>query len=108
MMHGDLDAEFIRKSLQLAFPELHARAVAPAAIRRDRQILSLWVAQVADLLPPSADRVDRKSGRIMVHPNTDPSGVRRQVVDTVRHRAAQLLDEKVMHPDFLGAALGTP
>lgn len=107
-MHRDLDAEFVRKGLQLAFPELHTRAVAATAVRGDRQAFGLWIADAADLLPPSADRVDRESRGVMVHPNTDPASVRGHVVDPVRDRAAQLLDQEVMYPDLLWVTLWTP
>src|SRR5437879_10069122 len=38
--------------------------------------------------------------------DTDPSGIRGQVIDPVRHRAAELLDQEVMDPDLFRVALG--
>jgi len=42
----------------------------------------------------------------MVNADTDPSGIRGQVIDPVRHRAAELLDQEVMDPDLFRVALG--
>jgi hypothetical protein len=42
----------------------------------------------------------------MVNADTDPSGIRGQVIDPVRHRAAELLVQEVMHPDLFRVALG--
>ena len=33
----------------------------------------------------------------MVHADTDPTGVGGQAVDTIRHRPAEFLDQKIMH-----------
>jgi hypothetical protein len=44
----------------------------------------------------------------MVHSNTDPTGVGGDVVDAIRHRPAEFLDQKIMHANRLGIALWTP
>ena len=42
----------------------------------------------------------------MVNADTHPSGIGGQVIDPVRHRAAELLDQEVMDPDLFRVALG--
>src|SRR6266404_9211414 len=80
--------------------------VAAAAIGGDQQSSGVGVARPPDGLPPLADAVHREGGRIMVNADTDPSGIRGQVIDPVRHRAAELLDQEVMDPDLFRVALG--
>ena len=41
----------------------------------------------------------------MVDADTDPPRIGREVVDPVRHRATQFLDQEVMDPDFFRVAL---
>ena len=61
-----------------------------------------------DGLPPLADAVHREGGRVVVNnADTHPSGIGGQVIDPVRHRAAELLDQEVMDPDLFRVALGT-
>ena len=107
-MHGDLDAQLVGKTLQLALPQPDARAVASSAIGGDHQPRGLRVASAADLGPPAADRLHGKRRGVVVHADADPSGVGREVVDAIRHRSAQLLDQEVMHADLLRLAPGTP
>ncbi len=42
----------------------------------------------------------------MVNADTHPSRIRGQVIDPVRHGAAELLDQEVMDPDLFRVALG--
>src|SRR3984893_12944712 len=102
----DVEAEFVGQLLQFAFPQPYPRAVAAAAIGGDQQSSGVGVARPPDGLPPLADAVHREGGRIMVDADTDPSGIRGQVIDPVRHRAAELLDQEVMDPDLFRVALG--
>ena len=44
----------------------------------------------------------------MIHADTDPASVRGQVVDAIRHRSAEFLDQKVMHAHLFRLALRTP
>jgi hypothetical protein len=44
----------------------------------------------------------------MVHPDTDPTGIGGEIVDPVRHRPAEFLDQEVMHPDLLGPVVRAP
>ena len=56
--------------------------------------------------PPLADAIDSKRGRVMVNADTYPTRIGGEVVDPVRHRATELLDQEVMDPDFFRVALG--
>ena len=44
----------------------------------------------------------------MVDADADPAGIGGQIVDAVRHRPAQFLDQKIMHPNLFGLALRAP
>src|SRR3984893_11174703 len=102
----DVEAEFVSQLLQLAFPQPHPRAVAAAAIGGDQQSGGLGIARPTDGAPPLADAIDGERGRVMGKPASDPTRIGCQVVDPVRHRAAELLDQEVMDADFFRVALG--
>src|ERR1700730_15645074 len=109
----DVEAEFVSQLLQLAFPQPHPRAVAaPAPSLRwgrlggDQQSGGLGIARPTDGAPPLADAIDGERGRVVVNADTHPTGIGCEVVDPVGHRAAELLDQEVMHTDFLRVALG--
>jgi len=108
MMHDDVDAQLVGKVLQLTLPEPQARAVASAAIGGDHQPRGVRVASAADLGPPAADRLHGERRGVVVHADADPSGIGREIVDAIRHRPAQVLDQEVMHPDLLWLAPRTP
>src|SRR5246127_2157700 len=102
----DAGAGSVAHLLQFAFPRPSPGAVAAAAVGGDQQSSGAGVARPPDDLPPLADAVHREGGRIMVNADTEPSGIRGQVIDPVRHRAAELLDQEVMDPDLFRVALG--
>ena len=45
------------------------------------------------------------AAHIMVDTDTDPSEIGGKIIDAVRHRPAEFLDQKVMDPDFFRVAL---
>src|ERR1700752_584820 len=102
----DVEAEFVGQLLQFAFPQPYPRAVAAAAIGGDQQSAGVGVTRPADGLPPLADAVHREGGRVVVNADTHPSAIGGQVIDPVRHRAAELLDQEIMDPDLFRVALG--
>src|ERR1700736_1098268 len=109
----DVEAELVGQLLEFAFPQPHPRAVAaPAPSLRwgrlggDQQSGRLGIARPTDGAPPLADAIDGERGRVMVNADTHPTGIGGEVVDPVRHRAAELLDQEVMDPDFFRVALG--
>src|SRR6266704_6729277 len=83
----------------------------PPGLRRgrrggDEQSGRLGIARPTDGEPPLADAVDGERGRVMVNADTDPTRIGGEVVDPVRHRAAELLDQEVMNTDLFRVALG--
>src|SRR5438132_14213422 len=66
----------------------------------------LGIARPTDGAPPLADAIDGERGRVMVNADTHPTRIGGEVVDPVRHRAAELLDQEVMDADFFRVALG--
>ena len=118
----DVDAEFVGQFLKFAFPQPDPRAVAAAApgLRRgrlggDQQSARVGVTRPTKLEPPLADAVDRKAcpwqrtggGCVVVDADAHPPGVRRKIIDAIRHRSAEPLDQKVVYPDFFRIALRT-
>src|SRR3982074_2707858 len=49
--------------------------------------------------PPRADALDGDRGRVVINADTHPTGIGGEVVDPVRYRAAELLDQEGMEPD---------
>src|SRR3984893_12219327 len=101
----NIEAEFVGQLLHLAFPQPPPRAVAAAAIGGDQQSGCLGIARPTDGAPPLTDAIDGERGRVVVNADTHPTGIGGEVVDPVRHRAAELLDQEVMDTDFFGIAL---
>ncbi len=102
------DPEFIGEPLQLAFPQTHARAVAAATIGGDQQTLCQGVANTTDVLPPAADRLHGESRRIIVNADIHPTRVGGKIINSVRHGAAEVIDQKIVHAHVLRLALGSP
>src|SRR6266436_3776536 len=105
-------AEIVGQLLEFAFPQPHPRAVAAASpgLRRgrlggDQQPGGVGIACPTDGLPPLADAIDGKGGRVMVNADTHPTRIGSEVIDPVRHRAAELLDQEVMDPNRFRVAL---
>src|SRR6266851_843635 len=56
------EADLVGELLQLGLPQPAAIAVAAAAVGGDDEAGCLEIAGVAHLMPPAADRIDRKGG----------------------------------------------
>src|SRR6185503_44136 len=108
VMHHDIDADFRGKTLQFNLPQSRARSIAAAAIGGDGQPRGGPITLVANLAPPAANGLHREGRGVVVDANTDPAGIGREVVDAIGRRPAELLDQKVMHPDFFGVAFRAP
>src|SRR6202140_2392967 len=80
----------------------------PPSISRDRQTAGAGVLLVANLVPPTADRLHCEGGRVMVDPDADPACSCGKIIDAIRHRTAQLLDQKIMYPNLFGIAPRAP
>ena len=83
VMHGDRQAAFICPPLQLPFPQSMAGSVASATVRRNVQVGRRRIGHLAITLPPGANRLYRKFRGIMVDTHTNPSGIVREIIDTI-------------------------
>src|ERR1700688_3386064 len=108
MMDLDVDADLGGKSVEFALPKTNAGAVAATTICRDHEVLGVRIADPSDLIPPATDGLLRELCRVVVHADTDPAGIGGQVVDTIRHRSAQFLDQEVVHSNRFGHSFGPP
>src|SRR6202163_1897981 len=88
----NVEAEFVSQLLKFAFPQPHPRAVAAASVGGDQQPGRVGIAYPTDGLPPLADAIDGKSGRVMVDADTHPTRIGSEVIDPVGHRPSQFLD----------------
>src|ERR1700723_2374830 len=108
MMDLDGYAQLIGQALQFELPQSRARAVRAAAVGGDDQPTRERVANLADLSPPTADRLNRESRGVVVDADGDPTRVGRQIIDSIGHSAAEFLDQEVVHAHFLRIASRTP
>src|SRR3984957_14508430 len=108
MMDLDGYTQFIGQALQFELPQSHARTVRSAAVGGDDQAPREWVANPADLSPPTADRLNREGRGVVVDADGDPARVGRQIIDSIGHGAAELLDQEVVHAHFFRIASRTP
>jgi len=104
MTDRDGQAKFICQGLQFALPQPHPCAVAAAAIGGDQQTAHLGVTRPSHALPPAPNGVDGEAGGVVVDADAHPAGVAGDVVDAIRHGAAEFGDLEVMHAHRLGVA----
>src|SRR5208282_3299753 len=91
-----------------SFHKSHPRAVRSAAVGGDDETPREGITNAADLPPPATDRLDRESGRVVVDADRDPARVGRHIINSIRHGAAEFLDQKVVHAHLFRIALATP
>src|SRR3954462_11693046 len=108
MMDRDGQTALIGQPLQLPLPQPHSRAVPAAPIGRDGLALGLRIARSPDLLPPAPDGPPRNGCRVMVLAHSDPADIGGQIINAVRHRPPQLLDQAVVPPPRFGRSFGPP
>jgi len=106
--HRDGKFEFVRQLLKLDFPETYTMPVAAAAIGGDHQTFGFGITLLSHRSPPSADRVDGKGGGVVIRADADPPDIVGDVVDAVRHGAAQLGVDEIMDVDKLGPSFAMP
>src|SRR6202042_3029561 len=108
MTDGDFHADLVGEVLQLALPQPQARAVAATPVSGDEQSFGLGIANAADLLPPATDGLYRKGCRVVVDADAAPPGVGCEIIDTIRHRPPQLLDQEVVDPHLFRLTFRPP
>ena len=82
--------------------------VAAAAVGCDHQAVGFGMAFLTHRPPPPADRIDGKAGGIVIGADADPSDIVVDVVDSVRHGAAQFGIDKIMNIDRFRGAFAMP
>src|SRR5215470_10307543 len=80
-------------------------AFAGAGLGGDQQPGRVGIARPPQVEPPLTDAVDREGGRVMDDADAYPPGVRRKIIDAIRHCSAEFLDQKVVHPDLFRTSL---
>ena len=95
---------------QLALPDAVPVAVGAARIRGDQQAGSLRVVPAAAHLPPAADGLHGKDGRVVIDTHVHPAGVAGDVVDPVRDRLLHIRagEEEAVVLHLHGLALRPP
>ena len=99
--NGDRKPVFVGPTLQFAFPKAGSMAVTAAAVRRDQQFLGIGMLFRSCTLPPLANRMDGKLGRVGRRANRDVSSLVRNVVNAVGDRAALGIAGKVINRDLV-------
>ena len=102
----DGQLELVGQLLQLDLPQPHTIAVAAAAVGGDQQPPGGGVALPAHGSPPSADRADGEACGVVIGADADPTDIVGDVVDPVRHGAAQPGIDEVVNLDRFGHAGG--
>jgi hypothetical protein len=74
----------------------------------DHKAFCFWITFPSDCPPPSADRIDRKTGGVVIRADADPSDVVGDVVDTIGHRTPQFGINKIVDIDEFRTSLSPP
>src|SRR6266702_4517958 len=72
MADGDGEACLIRQALQCDLPQPTPTRITAPSISRNQQLVGLCIGGHTHLVPPTAQGLNRKLGRIMIGANTDP------------------------------------
>ena len=101
MAHRDLQSGLGGQDSKPGLPRTGAVAVGTARVRGDQQPPGPGIAVPAGPVPPAADGLHGERRSVVIGADVHPSGVRRQVIDPVRDRLAQVPVGEVMgvHPD---------
>src|SRR5215467_1953471 len=106
MADPDHKAQFIGQMLQRDFPEPTSAAITTATISGDQQFTRVPIQGLAQLVPPSSNRFDRKLGGIVINSYAYPSKVGRQIVNAVGDRFPQFFIGKVVNAHRLRVSFG--
>src|ERR1700739_748065 len=83
----DRQLELVRQFLKLDLPQAQTIAVAAAAVGGDHQALACRMTLLPHRPPPSADRIDREAGGVVVRADADPADIVGDIVHAVGHGA---------------------
>ena len=98
----------LARLLQFALPQAQARAIAAAAIGGHEEARGLGIAGAAKRIPPAPDAVHRKGRGVMVNADAHPPGIGGDVIDPIRHRPTELLDEEIVDLNLFRSAFRPP
>src|ERR1700730_6579667 len=82
--------------------------IAAAAVCADHQSFGFGMAFLSHRTPPSANRIDRKAGGVMIGAHADPSDIVGDVIDAVWNSVTQFGIDKIMNFDQFGPAFRAP
>ena len=102
------NAQPIGQVLQGNFPQPVTASIAAPTVRRDQRLARLTMMLHAHFAPPTPNRLRRKSSRIVIDADADPTLVFSQVVHPVGNGLAQVLVNEVVEQDFYGLTPGLP
>src|SRR6188472_1252229 len=105
MADGDGDPNLVGQDLQFALPKTHPYTIAAAAIGGDQQSRGVGITDASEFVPPAPNTFDGKSRCVMGDAEIDPSGIGRDVIDTVGHDLAEFGNDEIVHPDRLRITL---
>ena len=85
MTDGDGEACLIRQALQFELPQPTPTRITAPSISCNQQLVGLCIGRHTHLVPPPAQGLHSKLGRIMICAHTDPARVGRLIIDPVRN-----------------------
>src|SRR5215475_2841809 len=94
--------------LQGDFPQPTTAAVAAAPVGCDHQFMRLGITLAAHLGPPSPNRFRCEARSVVIDPNTNPTLVLCDIIDTVGDGLPELFIHKVVNTYFHGLAFRLP
>jgi hypothetical protein len=104
------DPDLIGALWEFDFPQPLATGIAPPAIGRDEDRVSLRIRPLAHMPPPAPDGFHRKLGGVVIDPHTDPTAIVRWIVPSIGTNLAQWLVRNIVGPYAfrLPVRLGVP
>jgi hypothetical protein len=106
MADPDRRTGLVGELLQFHLPEPNLRAVGPSAIAGDHQATGGRLGLASHCRAPTANGIDGEWGGVVINADADATGVRADVVNSVRNGLAEFLVDEVVHVDLSGQPWG--
>ena len=100
MTHRDRQPCLRREFPQQFFPHPNPTTVAPARVRKDQQSFRVWIFFLTDDLPPTTNRINRKSRRVSRCADFHKTFVPRHIINSIRNRLERRLVREVVRGHF--------
>ena len=94
--HGQAEA-IADLNLESFLPGSSLIAIAAASVGQQQKVIGSWEAHLAFGPPPGADGIDGEGRCVARRADADESTIARQVIDAIRHGAAERIVRIVMH-----------